>query len=203
MKSFKTLEKVKLNYKKLLLEFISAFLGVLIALLINNWKEEQKEQEFISKSIVSIYNDNKVNLNNIDNQIVLLEQQTDTLFKYLNNKNKSIIDIIRINQGFHTVELTDLSWKILQNSQSVNNIDYNLLTKLMSISQKKNSINLSIDKITDIIYGLAESKNLNDKYRLYIIEKDLLQFSIDFKMKAEELNEVIVSKYGKKLNLTN
>lgn len=203
MKSFKTLEKVKSNYKKLLLEFISAFLGVLIALLINNWKEEQKEQEFISKSIVSIYNDNKVNLNNINDQIVLIEQQTDTLFKYLNNKNLSILDIIRINQGFQIVELTDLSWKILQNSQLVNKIDYNLLTKLMSISQKINSINVSIDKITDIIYDLAESKNLNDKYRMYIIEKDLLHLSVDFKIKAEELNEIIVSKYGKKLNLTN
>ena len=203
MKLFKLIEKVKSNYKKLLLDFISAFLGVLIALLLNNWKEERKENAFISKSIESIYYDNKTNIENISWQIDHLKNQCDTIFLSLQDDQLSVIDVIRKNNGLETVNIIQTGWEILINSQLANKMDYELLTQLTFISSNIVLIENNKNSITEILYKSLESNNTNDKYRLYIILKDLLRMSERFKENAENLNHSIYLKYGKELKLTN
>jgi len=199
----KRLKKFNPTIQRCLIDFIPAFLGVLVALLLNEWKENKKENEFITNSIISIYKDNKINLERISSQITLLERQCDTLFKYVSDKDMSILDIVRKSNGFHTREFTQISWKILVNSQLANKIHYHLLIQLTSLSKEIETVDASIEKITTIIYNQAESKSSNNKYRLYIIEKDLLVTSKKLHEKAIILDSMIISQYKNKIDLKN
>ncbi|HAF30141.1 MAG TPA: hypothetical protein DCG75_13960 [Bacteroidales bacterium] len=188
---------MKQHYKKIILDFIPAFLGVLIALVLSNWKEQRKENEFVKKSIVSIYNDNKSNMENINVQIKHLENQTDTIGYYLNNSNLSILDLIKKNNGLKTKSLIQSGWKILENSQLVTRIDYELLSSFTYLSENIEHLNMYKNTISDMVYNSIDSKSKSDKYRLLALIKDMKNSSESFKRSSEYVDSVLNIKYKK------
>lgn len=191
---------MKSNYKKIILDFIPAFLGVLIALMLSNWSEQRKENQFIKKSIVSIYNDNKTNLENINTQIIHLENQLDTITYYLNNDTLNVVDLIKKNKGLRTKFLYQSGWNILGNSELVTKIDYDLLTSLSTFSESINFTNSIRNSFMEILYNKPESKSITDKYQLFIRISDFKNTFISIKKNSEEIDSILITKYKRILN---
>lgn len=194
------LKKIQINYKKIILDFIPAFLGVLVALVLSNWNEQRKENEFIEKSIVSIYNDNKSNLENIKLQLNNTNRQLDTITHYLNNDKLNIGDIIKKNNGINGEILVQTGWKILENSHLITKIDYDLVFKLDQMSEGIDIINTRLNNTFDFCYEKLESNKHEDKKRLLILFKDLKYASSNYRMASENLDSLIQTEYKKILS---
>lgn len=199
----KKLRKIQLNYKKIILDFIPAFLGVLVALILSNWNEQRKENEFIKKSIVSIYTDNKENIEHANWELKELKSQLDTFEFYLND-SLSIMELVIKNHGISMTNYIQSGWKILENSQLVTKIDYELLTLLNNSSSDIEYWQTSYkDKISNILYNSVESKSRASKERLIVILRDSKIFSKDFKITSEKIDSILTTKYKKVLRLDN
>lgn len=194
------LKKIQINYKKIILDFIPAFLGVLVALILSNWNEQRKENEFIKKSIVSIYNDNKTNLERIDFQLTQLQNHIDT-FDYYRNTPLSLMDLIVKNNGVTTSEYTQTGWNILENSKLVTKIDYELLTGLSDNSKAIGLWGEYKKRITNILYSSLESRKVNDKKRMYVLFRDAHNSTIRFKRNSEQIDSLLNVKYADILEL--
>jgi len=195
----KLFTKIRSNYKKIILDFIPAFLGVLIALVLSDFKEQRKENEFITKSIISINNDNLTNLENINLQIKHLEMQTDTIKFYIENNDVSIISLLGKNGGLQIESLKLSGWNILQNSTSIIEIDYNFLSLLTKMNESVKTLDSYSKNTFNILYNSMESNSANDKKRVFILIKDYRNASKHFKRYSEELDTVLQLKYGKLL----
>ncbi len=191
------LKKIQMNYKKIILDFIPAFLGVLVALVLNNWNEQRKENEFITKSIVSIYHDNQSNLENIKAQLESTDKQLDTIKHYLNNKDITIEGIIKKNNGINGEILVQSGWNILENSNLVTKIDYDLVFKLNKMSRGIDIINTRLDNTFDFCYKKLESNKSEDKKRLLLLFIDLKNASNKYRIASEKLDSLIQTEYKK------
>jgi hypothetical protein len=189
------LKKIQINYKKIILDFIPAFLGVLVALILSNWNEHRKENEFIKKSIVSIYNDNKTNLEHIEFQLSHLESHIDT-FDHYKNSSLNIIDLIVKNNGITTKEYIQTGWNILENSKLVTKIDYELLTKLSDYSKTIGLWGEYKKRISSILYSSIESRKVNDKKRMSVLFRDAHYSTKKFKYKSEQIDSLLKVKYA-------
>lgn len=189
--------KIKNNYKKIILDFIPAFLGVLVALFLSNWNQQRKENDFIRKSIVSIYNENKSNLENIEIQIDHLQHQQDTFKHYRNSKSLTISEIIGKNNGLQTQNIKHSSLKILTSSQLITQIDYETISLLSEIEEGINNLYTYRIKVFEMGYNLLESKNKNDKFRINLMINDFLRTSRVFQNDSKDLDSLLMLKYPK------
>lgn len=194
------LKKIQINYKKIILDFIPAFLGVLVALILSNWNEQRKENEFIEKSIISIYNDNKTNLERIELQLTHLENHLDT-FDHYKNTSLSIMDLIVKNNGITTNEYIQTGWNILENSKLVTNIDYELLTLLSHNSKAIELWSHYRNRISNIIYNSLESSESSDKTRFLILLNDADNSTKKFKYNSEQIDSLLKVRYNDILQL--
>ena len=186
---------MKSNLKKIILDFIPAFLGVLIALILSNWKDQRKENEFLQKSIIGIYNDNVINLQSINSQIYHFEKHIDTIKHYCEAKNLRIIDILGKNDGFQSYSIKLPSWNILQNSPSIIKIDYKLLSLLTEMNDNVETLEAYNINVSNILYNSLESNDKNDKNRIFVLIKDYENTSLLYKNNAVQLDSFLVLNY--------
>jgi hypothetical protein len=199
MKSNWISTKIKSNYKKIILDFIPAFLGILLALFLNDWKDQRKENEFVSKSIINIYNDNRINIKKVEVLINHIEHQLDSISFYKDSNEVSIFELINKNKGLQLKQFKQSGWNILSNSQLVTKIDYELLSSLTLIRDVIDSQYLIRNNLANILYNSLENTHLSDKQRLHLILKDLNHKNKLFRNRSEKLDSILQKKYHRLL----
>ncbi len=135
--------KWKLNgnvtLKKIGIDFIPVFLGVLVAMMFGNIQENFREKRFVESSLGHIYENNLTNITNIEQNLERNKPLLDSLNKYRDSTELSVLDLLQMNDGYaiNTKELT--GWYMLKNSKQMSRVDYEIIS-LMTI------IEISIDR---------------------------------------------------------
>ncbi len=159
--------------KQIVREIIPVIIGILIALVINNWNEERKDKKYLNQIFSSI----KMELeeSNADIERVLPKQKAliDSLDVYLDDETVSLIDIVMIANGIQKPEIKTNSWKAIANSK-IELIKYKQLSALSDIEERKENINVRIEKTTDFIFENLQETDKRKKELLKLMTIDAI-----------------------------
>jgi len=190
----------KENIKKIFFEFIAAFMGVLIAMGLSNWQQNRKEDDFIRKSVASIYHDNIKNIENIKLQLNDLETYIDTFNYYKNDETYTIRDIINKNKYLRLQSVQFDGWEILERSNLIYKLDYDVASQLSNLEDQSEIIEVRRKGIIDIYYNSPYNTTSKDKKTMRINLNGLKQASNFFLHRALIVDSLLQLSYNKDLD---
>lgn len=159
--------------KQMLREIIPVIIGILIALVINNWNEERKDKKYLNHIFFAIKKE--LEESNADIKRVLPKQKAliDSLDVYLNDESVSIIDILLIANGIQRPDIKTNSWKAIANSK-IELIEYEDLSALSDIEERKENLYRRIEKTSDFIFENLQETNKGKKELLKMLTIDAI-----------------------------
>ncbi|MEM1327306.1 MAG: hypothetical protein AAGI23_15190 [Bacteroidota bacterium] len=158
----------------LLKELIVVTLGILIALGVNRWSEQQKDERFIQAALTTIAQEIAESKVELDSTIQQQEKIRDQLFESLENEDSTyIVEITAGAGGLPQPELKDIGINYLTTHRA-ELLDYELITYLSNIQFNIEQIDRSFDKLADNAYSLIYRNDEEAKYELAIRIGDLI-----------------------------
>ncbi len=122
-------------------ELIPVIVGILIALVINDYQESLNEKERIDVLLNNLVGEYTNRRNEIDSLVTYRHQPfVDTLENYLHNSQIPIAEILSKVGGFAFSEVYTVSWEAALSNQDIGKLDFELLTLLSKISASQESL---------------------------------------------------------------
>lgn len=162
------------QFSKMLLDMIPVIMGILIALMINNWQERVKNERFIKKIFTAISQEIDDTRKNLEKTLELQKVFLDSLEASFEKDTISIADIAIQTGGIKVPTVQNTAWQALTNSK-IELIDYELITLLTQIDEQKNLANLKISKLLDLALLSAEQTDIKSKKLLYYQLMNLME----------------------------
>lgn len=158
---------MKDKLKKLLLEMVPVILGVLIALLINNWKESAADQRYVEKSLAAIEKD--IRESKVSTEEVLEKHYAviDSISHYLENTDLSIQEIVGNAGGIQYPFTKNIALRFFVSSKA-DLLDYETISILTNIEESSKMMSKKFDKLMDFAYEKIDSQDQKDKYSFAI-----------------------------------
>ena len=173
---------------QLIREIIPVIIGILIALVINNWNEERKDKKYLSQILFSIneeLEESKVDIKEtIPRQKVLL----DSIEVYLTDETVSLFNIVIKAKGIRFTTIKNNSWKAIANSK-IELVDYKKISVLSDIEQGKEILELQSEKIFDFLINNAEETSQGKKEIFRMIIKNIIALEEQLQLNIQELNK--------------
>ncbi len=175
---------------QLIREIIPVILGILIALLINNWNDNRKERRYLDQIYSSIKNELEESVADIKRNIPKQLAAVDTINNYLNNNAYSIYDIMIKADGIHSPSIKTNSWNALANSK-IELIEYEKLSALADIEDWKKNLSKRTERQMDFLFQNMEETDKGKKeiYRMIVLDivgsEKRLQSTIEEILKEE------------------
>ncbi len=180
-------KEVQMNgIKQLIKEIIPVIIGILIALFINNWNDERKEKQYLNTIFSSIESELKESVSDIETVVPKQLASVDTIQTYLDNDEVSLYDIILKMDGIHTPTIKMNSWNAIANSK-IELIDYERLSALADIEERKNNLMERIEKQVDFTFQNFEETNRRKKEILNMMILDVIGAEKRLQSAIEEL----------------
>ena len=187
--------KKKKNFKKVLgkigLDMIPVVVGILIALFINNLRENYQNKKLLEGTLLSLSEEFKENIEGIQINRQRLTQLLDTLLHYREDSTNSIFDLANKANGIGFAEIHFTNWQISLNNNSLRLLNIQTVNLLSKIDAKHRELKEQESFIYPIVFGppffkkgeegLAYKKGLEIWLTAYIgNEKELLALYEDF-----------------------
>lgn len=146
---------------------IPVILGVLIALFINNWKQQVDDEKFMIRIFDSIRKEMELNKNEFTEVLPKQYAIIDSIEIHISNEKISLADIIIKSNGLQVPTVKNTSWKSFLNSK-LELIDFEVISKLTDIEEAKQFMNSKFNKLMDFVLNNAESTDSKSKKMLII-----------------------------------
>lgn len=169
-------------------EMLPIILGILIALILNNWNEERKERNYIRKILNSVEKELLENKNELTITIAEHRELIDTINVYM-DKKVTVEKILEKANGIRGVSIKNTAWQSIVNSK-LELVDYESISILTDINEGKQDYKLKMEKLTEFLYTNLQAKELEDFSLFKIIINDLLNVELDL----EESHKKFLSK---------
>lgn len=152
--------------KKILSEIITVILGILIALFINNWKEEASNKKYIQDTLTSIHKEMEESHAEVEKVLQTHYTLADSLTNNLTN-NRSTREIIGQVGGmkFPFIKNIGLRFFIAGKAEL---IEYEVISSLTEIEQGTNLLEKKLDKLMDYTYENMENTDEKSKMMFLI-----------------------------------
>ncbi len=147
---------------QLVKDVIPVIIGILIALLINNWNEERKEKKYLNQIFTSINKELELTVADIKESIPKEQVLIDTISKYLNDETVTIFDLISRGGGIHGANIKNSSWKAIASSK-IELIEFQKLSELSEIDESKINLEMKREKLLD--FTIANLKNTDQEQK--------------------------------------
>ncbi len=182
----KKLIKIEKGIKFLVKEIIPITIGILIALFINNWNENQKDKKYIHKILTSVNEElmetSKSIVKNIPNQKRLM----DTIDVYLLDNKTNLLEVIVKGDGIHIPTIKTNSWKAISNSK-IELLEYDLMSSLANIEESKALLKLQSNNIINYIYINVEETGKYKKMTLKFMMRDIIMNVENIEKEIQEI----------------
>jgi len=165
----KTLKKIK----RFVREIIPVFVGVLVALLINNWNENKKEKRYLKTIYASIDKELSDTKNDVEEVIPKQKMVIDSLKFYKDREDVNLLETLDKCKGFKFSSIKINSWKAISNSK-IELVDYDKMITLSAITGSGDFLNSKLDKILDFLYAKHNSTNRSDKETFVLMIRELI-----------------------------
>jgi len=165
------------NIKSYLKELTIVTIGVLIALVISNFKENSQARDYYNTSIETVKNEVEANDSILKN---IIESQT----RLLDTINKHSADHITISDlivekggGLAGVTLNNSGLEFYKNNQ-LNSVDFEIMSSLIRMQSISRLIDTKMEKLMDFVYpnlfvDSEESKKLVSLYLSNVLNSEI------------------------------
>ena len=167
-------------------EIVLVVIGIMIALSINNWKEDLDDEKFISRIFYSIEKEMKSNEVEFNAVMPMQFSLIDTIDQYMNDEKISLSEIIIRGNGLRAPTLNNVSWNYFLNTK-LELIDFNTISILTKIEQANQLLNSKISNLMEFVLENSESTNTKSKKMLKFqilnvvsSEKSLLDLHVEY-----------------------
>lgn len=179
--------------KKILIDIIPVLIGILLALLVNNWRQMTSERSYIDNSIRAIMLENESNIEELENSLRRQHAFLDTLRKHRTKEN-SLHDIVRIAKGLNTPDLKSTTWRFLIQDSKHTLVDYEFISRLAEIEKYESLIDQHQQKVLDMIYQPDFFRDPDLKEVCNLMLQDFIEVERQLVDALEEFNSFALSK---------
>ncbi|MCB0497032.1 MAG: hypothetical protein KDC79_12910 [Cyclobacteriaceae bacterium] len=167
-------------------------IGVLIALLLNSFKESYQANQYHKTSLKTIESEISENLSDLNEVLDKQIGTLDTLKKY-QSKSIAIDQLFAKSSGLQAATLRNVSLEFYSRN-NVSNIDYEIMSNLIRMKSLSELITVKLNKLVDYLYPnifekSEESKLLTIMYLENLIESET-QLTQLYKSYLEEHKKV-------------
>ena len=138
---------MKKALSKIIIDMVPVVLGILIVLMLNNWKEKKDNERFLNKVLDSITVELQENKEELEAIIISHKAIIDTINLYMNDEQMAIGNIINKVNGFQGVNIKNTAWKSFLNTR-IELVDYQLISALTDIDEHKQNLKMYIRLVT-------------------------------------------------------
>jgi len=168
-------------------EVIVVVAGILIALFINTWNEDRKDEEYMDAINIAILKELKESVKEIDEKFVLQKKLLDTLRAYQNNNTLSLHNVVRKGGGVYLPSIRINSWKAIASSK-IELMEYEKISVLANIEEGKEVLQMKANKFGDYLYEHSNSTDEVEKKLVLSFLNDLMGTGNVIK---QEINKII------------
>lgn len=163
-----------LNYGKYFIkEIIPVTIGILIALSIGNWNQENKEKKYVKDMFDLIDNELNESDKAINNVMPLQESLIDTLQYYSNNKDINIMQNILKVGGVNVASIKTNAWNAISNSK-LELVDYKLIVPLSDLVESKETLKAKSNYLMNFANENLNETNVDKKKIMILYVKDIM-----------------------------
>ncbi|MEM9834859.1 MAG: DUF6090 family protein [Bacteroidota bacterium] len=159
------------NIRQFIREIIPVIIGILIALVINNWNEDRKDKQYLNRVFVAI--EQELEDSHAEISVILPKQQAllDSIAIHLDNEQLSLFDLVLRSNGIQKPEVKMNAWKTIV-STKIELIDYEKLAALSDIDERRENIDHRVEKMMDfLLVNIAEtSREKKELLRIMTID---------------------------------
>lgn len=148
-------------------EVIVVLIGVLIALLINEWRETSNNQRFVASVMTAIERDIQTSKKELEEVTQRHLATIDTVLKYGDDDSSSLFQIIQNSGGvqYATIKNISLNYMIANRAEL---LDYEIISLLADIESTADIMDTKFEKFLDFAYTSVEATDAQSK-RLFVI----------------------------------
>jgi len=167
-------EKIKTYTVSILKEVVAIIAGILIALFIDGWNENRKEQNYLEQIFLTIHSELKETASDIDDVLPRQKIIIDSLTFYSQNSKVSIIDVIIKCKGVYIPTIKTNAWKTLSNSK-IDLVSHKQIMYFSNIEEQKAILTNKSDHFMTFLYSNFHETEKNKKETLQLILQDIIQ----------------------------
>lgn len=168
-------------------EMVPMTIGLLLALLINNWNENRKDEKYIDQMFSSIEKELGETNENIISNLVSQESLVDTIDLYVNNDQVSLLDLVIKAEGIYMPPVKLNSWKAIANSK-IELIEYAKLSAFSNIEEQNDILKMKASRFVDFIYANAKDTGKDKKEFMKILMSDIIDTE---KIIQQEIEKIV------------
>ncbi len=154
-------------------EMVTVILGILIALVINDLKEDYDDRKFISRSFENMSVELNANLEEINSTLAKQDTIMDILWDNIDNTEMTLGDILSEAEGLQVASIKNIAWQAILN-KNIQLIDYEIVSNLADIDESDEVLNMQITKLIDYLYTYSDKSDYKSKETFDVILEDLM-----------------------------
>jgi len=158
---------------QLIRDIIPVILGILIALVINDWNEDRQDKKYLDQIFTSIKKELEESRIDVEESIPKQQILIDSLGKYLNDETVSIFDIIKKANGIHGPSIKNNSWKAIANSK-IELVEFKKISELSEIDESKESLDLKQEKLLDFMIDNLKNTSQEKKEVFMLLYQEII-----------------------------
>ena len=171
------------------MEMIPVTLGVLIALFINDWKQNKENERFMNNALESIDKEMKLNIEDFNSILPKQYAMIDTINFHINNNEISLAEIFEKTKGLEVPTVKNTSWKSFLNSK-MELVKFDVISKLTDIEESKGFMNKKLDGLMGFVFDNIESTESKTKKKLEMQLLNLLDSEEELLKSYKEYLEI-------------
>ncbi len=162
--------------KKILLDTVPVILGVLIALLIGEWKSNFDDRRYFNRILLSMKDEARGSLEELNNVMPRHVRLLDSIDYYLEASDVSLLQLIERNEGMQVPTIQNRTWNGIITSR-IDLVDYELISLFNQIDESKELLIVKVNDLTQYLYkhlddSQPRSKELLKVYILNVINSE-------------------------------
>lgn len=191
--------RIKIPWTNLFLESFFVVLGLTLAFVLNNWRENSSNRDHADKAVSFIMEELSVNMESIQNSMAYHRSLMDTLQVFaLRGADEVPINIFK--KGFiQPAVIYNTAWETAKTTNAVNHIDYEIVLAVSKIYTEQDRYNKQADMSGSVIYNemfKSGTSGITGNYRnllslirtFYYRENELLN---SYQLSLEKLNKYL------------
>lgn len=152
---------------------IPVLLGIWIALWVNDWNENKKNQQFLNNVLGSVEKENETNVKELNAIIPRQEMLLDSLNAHLENVDVPILEILSRVQGFKIPAIKNASSQALVNSKP-ELMEYEVLRILAEIESEHKTLEEKTNYATSFLYRNLNASEKDEKTIFKVLLNDII-----------------------------
>jgi preprotein translocase subunit Sec63 len=155
-------------------EFFVVLLGVLLALFIDTWWQDQRDKKLVETVLHDIRLEHQHNLVLLTEFLKKHQMVYDTTVVYLNDPSVSVWDVIqRATKGLQTTSVSSVSWNAFSNGK-LTAMPFNQIRSLSNCETECAVVNEQVKRVVDHLYQYNDDTSNKAKRLFSLLMYDLI-----------------------------